>query len=100
MKLETPTHILRAVYDRELPYRPTWPRDFYAAVNHPVVLVLLETIARQQHTAQDRASSGHKTGRVTPSSLPLALTRSTPRFRPLAPGEIDKRRAASGDRDD
>lgn len=102
MKLETPLQTLRDVYTRELPYRPTWPRTFELAQSHPVVLALLETLARHQLPAASRQGASH-TGRVGSNYLPTLKRAATPFLvnnRPLAPGEVDRKRAASGDRDD
>jgi len=99
-KLQIPDQTLRAVYLRELPQRPTWPRTYEKAIATPIIRALLDTIARAQIPAVDRLKASRSPQRYTtiPGTPPATVK---PRWHGphLAPGEIDRKRAAAGDRD-
>ena len=45
-----PDSTLRAVYTRELPYRPDWPKNYSEAIADPVIAAILRTLARHVPT--------------------------------------------------
>ena len=98
-----PRDTLRATYDREAPYRPHWPL-FDQAIADPVILAILQTLARHQVPAHarrdaDRARIGlpaldgstqHAT-RVDPPAQRLHVKRQA---------GLDFKSRAAGERDD
>lgn len=93
---------LRALYARELPHRPHWPRAFEAAQAHPLVSRTLALLHRTAHTPTPdrratRAPTAAERAALRPAALPPAPHVPTWKPRQLAPGEVDRRRAASGD---
>lgn len=78
----TPEATLRATYTREQPYRHHWPKDYETGMADPIIARVVDMLARRQVTAFGR----RKADRWAPG-------------RALAPGEIDRKRAASGDID-
>lgn len=105
----TPTdEQLRAKYDQERPHRPHWPATFEQAQAHPLVSRTLALLCRTEAapdrrsprapTAAERAAARAR-GSVRPVALPPPPD-APPRpyrGRGLGPGEVDRRRAASGD---
>jgi hypothetical protein len=99
---------LRAKYDQERPHRPHWPATFEQAQAHPLVSRTLALLCRtaaapdrrspRALTAAERAAA-RALGSVRPVPLPTPADppRQPYRTRQLAPGEVDRRRAASGD---
>lgn len=93
-----PDDTLRATYAREQPYRHHWPESYEVGMSDPLISRIVELLARHAVPAwgrrhADRARIGLGQGHAPAPGLP-------PLSRPLAPGEIDRKRAASGDRDD
>lgn len=79
-----PDATLRATYTREQPYRHDWPRLFEDGMRDPVIRRLVELITRRQVSSFGRRRAD----------------RQGVKLRGLAPGETDRKRAASGDKDD
>ncbi len=95
-----PDDVLRNTYKREQPYRHHWPESYEAGMADPIISRIVELLARHAVPAwgrrhADRARVG--LGSIAPTSPAPGLA---PMSRPLAPGEVDRKRAASGDRDD
>lgn len=103
---------LRAAFTRESPHRPHWPRDFLIAINDPLIRRTLEAFVRGSVPTYARRKAPRAGGVLTrQGSLEATDDRATtdepgrsgrlPWQGPhLAPGEVDRKRAASGDRDD
>lgn len=103
----TPEATLRATYTREQPYRHHWPKDYAQGMADPIIARVVDMMARRQVTAfgrrrADRVNAGVVyvvTPPETPQGIPGAM-RYPPKGHGLAPGEIDRKRAASGDDSD
>lgn len=81
-----PEATLRATYAREQPHRHDWPQRYEDGMRDPVIARLVDMITRRQVPTFGRRRADRGGVRLKP--------------RALAPGEIDRKRAASGDSDD
>lgn len=79
---------LQALFERELPYRGHWPREWAAACQVPMIMALLRTIADHPSASRAVAPASPAKGR-RPRQLSLT---AAPTF--------DGKRAAANDRDD
>lgn len=79
-RTSTPDASLRATFTREQPYRHDWPRDYDRAMADPIIARIVDMLTRRQVTSFGR----RRADRWAPG-------------RALAPGEVDRKRAASGD---
>ena len=88
-------------------YKPTWPATYEAAMQDPVLSRMVTTAARHPAPAVPPVRQGRTT---SAPSMPLPAMRSAtktpaahrpaPQPRELPEGCIDRKRAASGERDD
>lgn len=99
----TPDATLRSTYAREQPYRHHWPKSYEKGMADPIIARVVDMLARRQVTAfgrrrADRVNASGVVYVVTPPETPQGIPGAV-RFPPkgLAPGEIDRKRAASGD---
>ena len=95
----TPDASLRATFTREQPYRHNWPREYDRAMADPVIARIVDMLTRRQVTSfgrrrADRGPVYRITPEETPPGIPGAMRYPT---KGLAPGEVDRKRAASGD---
>lgn len=94
---------LRAAYVREAPYRPHWPRDFDSANADPLIHRLLYLFAcRVPAIVRRRAERGHlgmipRELEAVDAPAPAREFRSMDPTRPVA---LDRKRLASGERED
>lgn len=104
-----PEATLRATYTREQPHRHDWPQLYEQGMRDPIIARIVDMLARRQVPAfgrrrADRVGVRLKPGPdpvyvITPAETPPGIPGavSYPKARKLAPGEIDRKRAASGD---
>lgn len=76
-----PEATLRATYAREQPHRHQWPKDYETGMRDPIIARIVDMMSRRQVPAFGRRKAG----------------RGGIKLRGLDPGEIDRKRAASGD---
>jgi hypothetical protein len=79
-----PETTLRATYARSQPYYRDWPTDYAQGMSNPVIAAIVDMLARRQ----------------VPSFGRRRADRQGVKLRALALGEIDRKRAAAGDKDD
>jgi hypothetical protein len=85
---------LRAAFKRERPYRQHWPETFEAAIVDPLIYHALLAFARANIPTFARRAAPRAGNLVPQSRTPWNGPHIAP---PLAPGETDRKRAASGD---
>ncbi len=102
-----PESTLRATYAREQPQRRGWPADYAEGMADPIIARIVDMLARRQVPAfgrarADRARIGLDAPPPPPAPEPAPAPDPShrPRWRPLAPGQLDRKRAASGERED
>lgn len=79
-----PESTLRATYTREQPHRHDWPQLYEVGMQNPIIARIVDMLARRQ----------------VPSFGRRRADRYGVKLRGLAPGEVDRKRAASGDDSD
>jgi hypothetical protein len=67
-----PDSTLRAVYTRELPYRPDWPKNYSEAIADPVIAAILRTLARHVPTYGRRHADRARIGLAVTATLAVA----------------------------
>lgn len=105
-----PESTLRATYTRAQPYYRDWPVAYEQGMANAVIAAIVDMLARRQVPSFGRRRADRQgvklranpvyviTPDETPPGIPGAL--SYPRkLKGLAPGEIDRKRAAAGDTD-
>lgn len=99
--------LLERCYRREAPHRPHWPSSFALALADPLVSRILAmmirhavpTYGRRRTDAPYEVRAAAIRSTAHPRIPPEHVIRIWPgiKLRQLAPGEIDRKRAASGD---